>query len=351
LRKTLDATSDGVWDRNLVTGEVFYGAKWATVLGYTEDDLKTGRISWENLLHNDDREKTVQALRDHLMGKTENYEAEFRLRNSCNKWQWIHARGKIIEYSEDGMPLRFVGTHTDVTSRKQLESTLQKNSEDTKLFAYSVAHDLKNPAIAIRGLAERLRLKFNQLPDHRKKMYCDRITDTSEQLVDLVEKINSYISAKEARLHVEELFLKEITRACKNEFAAQLQYRAILWQEFNDNPKIRVDKLAVIRVLRNLIENSLKYGGTQLNTISIGYQNTPGYHIISVRDDGAGMTVEDSKRIFQPFERKVSTAEQSGSGLGLAIVKEIAAQHKGEVWVEPNRIRGIKFCFAVSKRL
>lgn len=351
LRKTLDVTSDGVWDRNLVTGEVYYGAKWATVLGYSEEDLQTGKISWESLLHNDDREKTVKALREHLQGKTESYEAEFRLRNSRNKWQWIHARGRIIEYDEDGKPLRFVGTHTDVTSRKRLETSLQKNSEDTKLFAYSVAHDLKNPSIAIRGLAEQFRRKFDSLPETKKLMYCDRIIEASEQLVDLVGKINSFISAKEAKLELEAITLKEVVRACKNEFTAQLQYRSIIWQEFDENPTVRVDKLAMVRVLRNLVENSLKYGGPQLSRISIGYHNTLRYHVVSVRDDGVGMTVEDSKRIFQPFERKATPAEQSGSGLGLAIVKAIAEQHKGEVWVEPNRIKGIKFCFAVSKYL
>lgn len=351
LRKTLDVTSDGVWERNISTGEVYYGSKWATALGYTEDDLSAGKITWENLLHPEDREKTVKALRDHLAGEKESYEAEFRLKNSQNNWQWIHARGKIIEYDEEGNPLRFVGTHTDITSRKQLENSLLKSSEETKIFAYSVAHDLKNPAIAIRGLAERFRKKFSDLDDEKKKVYCDRIIESAGQLVDLVEKINAFISSKETRLTFEDVPLKDIVQASRNEFAAQLQYRSIMWTTFQENPVARVDRLSMLRVLRNLVENSLKYGGPKLSKIVIGYQNTPGFHVISVRDNGAGMNVEDSERIFQPFARKDTSSQQSGSGLGLAIVKEIAHHHKGEVWVEPNRKRGIKFCFAVSKNL
>ena len=112
-----------------------------------------------------------------------------------------------------------------------------------------------------------------------------------------------------------------------------------------------MDRLAIVRVLRNLVENSLKYGGTNLTKITIGYQNTPGFHVLSVRDNGVGMKAEDSERIFEPFARKGSSVGQDGSGLGLAIVKEIAHAHRGEVWVEPNKKRGVQFCFAISKEI
>lgn len=349
LRKTLDVTSDGVWDRNLATGEVYYGSKWATVLGYREEDLQTGKITWESLLHPDDREKTVHALREHFNGKSENYEAEFRLKNSAGEYQWIHARGQIIEYDEHGKSLRFVGTHTDITQRKKMEDSLVKSTEETKLFAYSVAHDLKNPAIAIRGLAERFKRKLADLPENQMLMYCDRIIDSAEQVVNLVQQINDFISSKETAPNFEDVALKDIVRASREEFAAQLQYRSISWNEFAENPTIRMDRTSVIRVLRNLVENSLKYGGPQLSKISIGYQNTAGYHVISVRDNGVGMHKEDSERIFQPFARRNTSTEQTGSGLGLAIVKEIANRHCGEVWMEPNRKRGVQFCFAISK--
>lgn len=351
LRKTLDVTSDGAWDRNIETGEIHYGERWATALGYTEEDLHSGRIVWDKLLHPDDREKAISALRDHLSGKTKNYEAEFRLRNIDNHYQWIHARGQIIEYDKEGNPLRFVGTHTDITARKMLESSLLKSTEDTKLFAYSVAHDLKNPAIAIRNLAERFMKKMDELSDSKKLLYAEKIIVSSNQIVDLVEKINAYISSKETQPSFEMVSLKDVIRASREEFAAQLQYRCIQWKECNENPVIKMDRLAVIRVLRNLVENSFKYGGGGLSKISIGYQNTAGYHVISVTDNGVGMNMEDSQRIFEPFKRKSGSVDQGGSGLGLAIVKEIANSHHGEVWVVPNKKRGVQFCFAISKNL
>lgn len=349
FRKTLDVTSDGMWDRNLSSGEVYYGSNWATALGYQEEDLVTGKISWERLLHPEDREPTLQKLKDHLGGKTQRYEVEFRLKNSDNDWQWIQARGKIIEYDKKGKPLRFVGTHTDITNRKKAEDSLQRSSEQTKIFAYSVVHDLKNPVIAIQSLAERFKKRVSQLSDEKKQMYCNQLLQSSEQIVELVDKINTYISSKESSLVFEEFPLKEIVRQCRDEFSAQLQIREISWSEFNEHPIIRADRISMMRVLRNFVENALKYGGDELSKISVGYQNTAAFHVISVRDNGLGINTEDCEKIFKLFARRESSLGKVGSGLGLAIVKEIAEHHNGEVWLEQNQEWGIQFCFAVAK--
>lgn len=351
FRKAMDETSDGVWDRNHKTGEIHYGDNWASVLGYTQEDLQSGSISWEKLLHPEDKEQTLQTLRDHISGKTPKYNAEFRLKNSKGDWQWIYARGKIIEYNEDGLPLRFVGTHTDITSRKEMESSLLKSTEETKLFAYSVAHDLKNPALSIHGLVERFSKNLTQLSEEERRLYCDRIMDSSEQIVGLVEKINSYISSKENIRSFEDIYLKELISISREEFAAQLQYRSIRWHEFSDNPIIRMDRVAMLRVFRNLIENALKYGGEKLSDIWIGYKDTSSYHIISVKDNGVGMKLEDKDIVFKPFKRSISSKGIHGSGLGLAIVREIATNHKGEVWIDPSKNSGIAFYFAISKNL
>jgi PAS domain S-box-containing protein len=347
----MDETSDGVWDRNHRTGEIHYGDNWASILGYTQEDLQSGKISWEKLLHPEDREQTLQTLRDHISGKTPKYKAEFRLRNSRGEWQWIYARGKIIEYSEEGVPLRFVGTHTDITSRKEMENSLLKRTEETKLFAYSVAHDLKNPALSIHGLVERFSKNLAQLSEDERRLYCDRIIDSSEKIVDMVEKINTYIYSKENIRSFEDIYLKEVVSASREEFAAQLQFRSIEWLEFSENPIIRMDREAMVRVFRNLIENALKYGGENLSKICIGYEDTPGYHVISVEDNGIGLKTEDKEIVFKPFERSCSSKGKHGSGLGLAIVREIADNHKGEVWVEPSKINGTTFYFAISKNL
>lgn len=129
LRITLDATSDGVFDRNLYTGKVYYGENWATILGYTQEEIQRNAIKWKDLLHPDDRDQALAAVQEHIAGHSTLYKAQFRMRQKNGLWKWIQARGKVVEWDGDGRPLRFVGTHTDITRQKQMEEDLRKNEQ------------------------------------------------------------------------------------------------------------------------------------------------------------------------------------------------------------------------------
>lgn len=125
LRLGLEASTDGVWDKNLISNEVYYGEKWYMVLGYTALDVKNKSLTWEKLLHPDDKAKTIDAIQEHLNGLTPHYESEFRMQNKAGEWQWFLSRGKVVEKSETGAPLRFLGTNTDITKNKINELKLQ----------------------------------------------------------------------------------------------------------------------------------------------------------------------------------------------------------------------------------
>ena len=105
----------------------------------------------------------------------------------------------------------------------------------------------------------------------------------------------------------------------------------------------------MVRVLRNLIDNAIKYGGNKLSEITISCREDETAHIVSVRDDGVGLKKEESRGLFGAFKRKKTSIGICGTGLGLAIVKEIIEQHGGEVWTEHDSRPGIAFCFSVPK--
>ena len=79
FRLALDAASNGVWDRNLLTGEVYHGENWLSTLGYEENSRFSDELSFENLLHPDDREKVLARREAHIQGKTAHYEVEYRI--------------------------------------------------------------------------------------------------------------------------------------------------------------------------------------------------------------------------------------------------------------------------------
>jgi PAS domain S-box-containing protein len=351
FRMVLDATSNGVWDRNMQTGEVYYGENWARMLGYTIEEVRDRKISWEHLLHPDDKHAALAAVLNHLQGLTPRYVAEFRMRNKSGDWQWVLARGKVVEWDEKGQPLRFVGTHYDISDRKKVEEELKESSRKIKQFAYSVVHDLKNPAISIHGLARNLQNKCGHMLDDKGKKFCAQILSSAEEIASLVDKINVFISAQEVPLVLQQVSLQETLNIIREEFSLQLDLRSIKLLEPKNLPDITADRLSLLRILRNLVDNALKYGGKKLSEIEIGYKDSGAFHVLSVRDDGVGLGNEESNGLFSMFMRKKTALGIEGAGLGLAIVKEVAALHKGQVWIEHNPKKGITFFVSFSKLL
>lgn len=239
----------------------------------------------------------------------------------------------------------------EIEARKQAERALQESSEKIKLFAYSVAHDLKNPSIAVCGLTRRLQKIHQRSSDEKSRKLCDQIVQSSEQIAALVETINSYIATKERPLRIENVNPGEIIRLVREEFDPKLKKRRISWLEPEGLPAIRADRMSMIRVFRNLVDNALKYGGDKLSEIEIGYRVSDDFHIFSVRDDGVGLTEKGDPAIFTHFSRRETGRNIEGTGLGLSIVKEIAELHQGTAWMEPVAEKGIAFCISLAQKL
>lgn len=238
--------------------------------------------------------------------------------------------------------------HEDLKSKIQ---ALKEKKEMIEFFTYSISHDLKSPVIGIYGLTKRLQDKYRDLLDEKGKTQCDQILRTSAQMVALVEDINAYIAAKEVPLNFEKIKVKEIIDEVRIEFSTVLSQRQIKWSEPSTLPEIMADKLALLRVFRNFVDNSLKYGGVEMPEIRIRYKENESFHIFSFSDDGVGIRAEDKEKIFELFQRSETSKGTTGSGLGLAIVKEIAERHNGRVWLDTDRKQGTMFYIAISKDL
>jgi len=238
------------------------------------------------------------------------------------------------------------------TDRNQIEKALKESSEKIKFFAYSISHDLKSPAIGLYGFTKRLQKDYADILDEKGQRYCEQILKTAEQIAALVEQINVFISTKESPLAIERFALKEVLQVVREEFSPQLGIREIRWSEPDHIPEIEADRLSIIRALRNLVDNALKYGGDELSEIDIKYKGFGKSHILSIKDNGIGLKEQGSSQdIFHPFTRSKTSKWIKGSDLGLTIVREVAEKHGGRVWLEPGRKRGITFYISIPKDL
>ncbi len=240
----------------------------------------------------------------------------------------------------------------ETNERLRLEVEERRRAEEAlKLFAYSMAHDLKSPAIGIYGLANRLHKEYLEVLDEKGGLYCDQILRVAEHIAALIEKVNVYIATKEVQPLIQEIRLKEILRVLKDESSPRLSIRQIAWHEPERDVEIMADRLSMLRIFRNLVDNALKYGGEQLSEIRIDHEEEADFHIFSVADNGQGIKGADAEKLFGLFQRHETSRGVEGAGLGLTIVKEIAAQHGGKVWIEPAPTKGTRFCVAIAKNL
>lgn len=265
--------------------------------------------------------------------------------------RYVEVHGYPI-FDREGNVAQMLEYSLDITARKKMEQELRDNAERIKHFAYAVSHDLKSPMVGVLGLTRILHKRYGSRFDAKGTKICDQILKGVEQMADLVEEINAFIKAKETRFYFELMDPLEILHVVREEFDPLLTLRGISWTEPDGMPSMFLDRMSMLRVFRNLVDNALKYGGDSLNKIVIAYREEDNYHLISVSDDGAGFNDADGEKIFEVFGRQEDTRGIEGTGLGLAIIREIVEKHQGWIWGESGKLfPGARFYIALPKDL
>lgn len=124
----------GTWDWNIPDGRVVFNARWGEMLGYSPDELEQNVATWEKLLNPEDRDAVVDALKEHLDGKTPLYQTMHRVRTKDGSWRWVLDTGKVVERAPDGRPLRAAGTHLDMTERTEAGLKLEFREQFEKII-------------------------------------------------------------------------------------------------------------------------------------------------------------------------------------------------------------------------
>lgn len=122
LELVINATGVGIWDWQVQTGELTFNQRWAEIIGYTVEEMQPMKFdTWANNVHPDDLPKAQKLLKKHWDGEVELYEVEARMRHKRGHYVWVLASGKVVDWQEDGKPKRMLGTHLDITERKERE--------------------------------------------------------------------------------------------------------------------------------------------------------------------------------------------------------------------------------------
>ena len=118
----LEGAGDGVWDWNMKTNEVFFSHKCKEILGYEDHEYGRAVEDWDKLVHSEDKKLWYKIMEEYINGKMPFYQNEYRMLCKDGTYKWILDRGKVIERTPEGKALRMIGTHSDITRRKQVEA-------------------------------------------------------------------------------------------------------------------------------------------------------------------------------------------------------------------------------------
>lgn len=230
---------------------------------------------------------------------------------------------------------------------------LMKRSMMKQQITSNISHELKTPISTVKGYLETL-LHNPEMDPKRQQYFIHKAFNQSERLTQLVNDIALLNKIEESselypRARVD---IKKITEEVIESFNDQIQQKSVtVVSKISGTVLVNANYSLIFSVFRNLMENSLNYGGDGISIELSNYYEDANYHYFSFADNGPGVDEEHLPRIFERFYR-VDTGrsrKQGGTGLGLAIVKNAILSFKGDISARTHKGGGLEFIFSLPK--
>jgi signal transduction histidine kinase/ActR/RegA family two-component response regulator len=334
-------------------GERFYFSVDAAELGTFYCPMPLGKIYWNatckahfflppdaeidfdlfyQCIHEDDRERTRQAVDESVENKT-SYDIEYRVVAADGRIRWLRAKGRAY-YGLDGHPTRFDGITIDIDKQKKAEEELRRVSQQKDDFLAMLAHELRNPLAPISAAASILAMP---------NIDAERVARTggiiARQAKHMTGLINDLLDVSRVTRGME--VLEKLPVDFKLVIAAAVeQVRPVIEARRHtlsihmspDNGTVLGDEKRLVQIVANLLINAAKYT-PEAGAIDLALDVKNNQIDLSVRDTGVGLTPELVSQVFDLFVQGQRTLERSqgGLGLGLALVRSLVELHGGTV--------------------
>ena len=236
-------------------------------------------------------------------------------------------------------------------TRSQLEDKnveLEIRNVELERFTHATSHELKNPIVTIRGFLGSLKRDVAAGATHRMHNDMQRILAATGKMSRLLDELSELSRVGRVIGPAEEVSLSELVSEALESVAGQIAARRMEVEVSPRLPVVAGDRIRLLEVLRNLIENAVHFAANEPTPrLEIGTRDSAPAPVIYIRDNGIGIDPRYHDRIFRLFE-KLDPQDGKGTGAGLALVRRIIEMHGGRVWVESEGLgHGATFCFSL----
>jgi PAS domain S-box-containing protein len=236
--------------------------------------------------------------------------------------------------------------YMDITEMKETEKNLARSNLDLQQFAYVASHDLQEPLRMVTNYISLLERRYQDKLDPMAREYIRYAVDGAARMRELIDDLLEYSRVdrigKEFTLvdmNIATASALEILKAPAEETKAEIVVDAL--------PTIFADESQMEQLMLNLVANAIKFHGPERPKIHISASQGAREWTFAIKDNGIGLNIAYSDKIFQMFQRLHSKKEYPGTGIGLAVAKKIVERHSGKIWVESAEGKGATFFFTV----
>ncbi len=322
LQFALEGSQAGLWDWDVKTGKAYFSPRWEEMLGYRPGEITPSFQIWVELLHPQDRENTVNKLMNHLAGETDHYETEFRMRAKDGSWVWIHDRGQVVAWDEKtGTPLRAVGTHSDITGKKNAENKVQHLSrkllitaeEERKKLASELHDEFGQSLVALK-----LGLEMLSSPQNSTIDAFDKQTDRLIGLTNgMIQEVRDFCTRLRPTI-LDDMGFEPALGWLRRQFVTELKEIELRIEGLNEQRLPPEVEVTIYRLCQEGLNNIVKHA--RANRASI---------FVELKDSSVYLTIEDNGIGFDT-EAKKNQKTIKGSGLGIIGMRERVSALSGE---------------------
>lgn len=334
LSLALAAGQMGVWDRDMCSNKTSWNPQMYQLLGLSPDGTRPSRETFMALVHPDDRPGLEHNLK-HAVETTLDFHTEFRIKRAdTGQERVIAGRGRVI-CDSSGQPTTIMGVNFDITQASVNQAKVNAAERRRAEFLAMLGHELRNPLAPLAYVARKLETKAQDeaLSAEAAQVIKRQVAQLTRLVDDLLEV--SRIELGKIDLQLEWLSTEDVIGSAVDTVRADVQARdQRIIIDAPDSALIQGDRVRLIQVLVNLLNNASKY--TQAGgVITMAMAHDEQHVHFKVTDNGPGIDAAMLPLLFDPFVQGSNTLDRSqdGLGIGLSVVKRLVDLHQGSVSV------------------